>query len=71
VAKHREQPEMGRTDIHGLFVCTSESATYTKLLLTIGNSNHGEIESVIYFGTGGRQYVSLQREKDWGAVTID
>jgi hypothetical protein len=46
-------------DNFGLFICTFKSATYTKGLLIIGSSNHGEKESVIYFGTGGRQYVSL------------
>jgi hypothetical protein len=24
--------------------------------------NHGEIESEIYFGTGGKQFVSLQKK---------
>jgi hypothetical protein len=56
---HKYQPVTGRMDISGLFVRTSKSATYTKLLLTIGNSNCGEFESIIYFETGGRQYVSL------------
>jgi hypothetical protein len=31
----------GQTDIFGQFVHTFESATYTKLLLITGNSNHG------------------------------
>jgi hypothetical protein len=56
-------------DIFGLFVGTFESATYTILLLTTGSSNHGEIESVIYFGTGRRQYVSLQQEKKMGGCS--
>jgi hypothetical protein len=61
---------MEQMDIFGLFVCTFESATYTKTLLTTGSVNHGGMGK-IYFGTGGRQYVSLQQEKDGGAVTSD
>jgi hypothetical protein len=44
---HRKQLETGRMDIHGLFIRTFESASYTKLLVTFENSNHGEIGSVI------------------------
>jgi hypothetical protein len=53
---------MGRMDIHGRLFHTFEPATYTILLLTDGSSNYGERENVIYFGTGGRQYVSLTRK---------
>jgi hypothetical protein len=53
-------------DIFGLFVHTIESATYTILLRTIGSLNHGGIGSVIYFGTGAKQYVSLQQRKKIG-----
>jgi hypothetical protein len=53
-------------DILSLFVRIFESAPYTKLLLTTGSSVHGGLESVIYFGTGGRQYVSLQQRKKMG-----
>jgi hypothetical protein len=67
---HKYQLVTGRMDILGRFVRTFESATYTILLLTTGSWNHGGFESMIYFGTGGRQYVSLQ-QKRWGAVTID
>jgi hypothetical protein len=68
---HRKQMVTGRKDIFGLFVHTFESATYTKILLTIGSLNHVEMGGEIYFGTGGRQYVSLQQEKDGGAVIVD
>jgi hypothetical protein len=55
---HTKQLGTGCMDIHGQFVRTLESATYTILLLTVRSSNHGEKGSVIYFGTGGRQHVS-------------
>jgi hypothetical protein len=51
---HTEQLETGHIDIHGQFFHTSESATYTILLLTTGSSKHGGYESIIFFGTGGR-----------------
>jgi hypothetical protein len=56
---HRLQLMTGRKDIFGLFVRTFDPATYIKILLTIGSLNHGENGGEIYFGTGGRQYVSL------------
>jgi hypothetical protein len=68
---HTKQVVMGRMFIHGHFSCTFEPATYTLLLLTIENWNHGGFGNVIYFGTGGRQYVSLQKRKKMGAITID
>jgi hypothetical protein len=51
---HTKQLMTGRMDILGLFVHTFEVATYTKLLLATGSSNHGEFQSVLYFGTGGK-----------------
>jgi hypothetical protein len=68
---HTKQLETGRMDTRGLFFWTFEVATYTKLLLTTGSSNHREFENIIYIGTGRWQYVSLQQEKKMGAVTID
>jgi hypothetical protein len=53
-----KQVEMGRIDILGRSIHTFDIATYTILLLTDGSSNYGENGSIIYFGTGGRQYVS-------------
>jgi hypothetical protein len=58
-------------DISGLFVPTFEPATYTKILLTTGSVNHREMDVRSTLGQGGRQYVSLQQEKDGGAVTND
>jgi hypothetical protein len=55
---HTKQTETGRINILGLVFHTFEPATYTILLLTDGSSYHGEKGNVIYFGTGGRQYVS-------------
>jgi hypothetical protein len=63
---HTQQMVTGRMYILSLFVCTFEVTTYTKLLLTIGSLKHGGFESIIYIGTGRRQYVSLQQEKKVG-----
>jgi hypothetical protein len=68
---HTKQLMMGHMFIRGRFVHKFESATYTILLLTTGSWKHGGFGNVIYFGTGGRQYVSLQKIPKMGAVTID
>jgi hypothetical protein len=67
---HKYQLMTGRMHNFGLFVCTFESATYTKLLLTTGSLNHGEIESEIYFGTGEAVCVTAARKR-WGDVSVD
>jgi hypothetical protein len=51
-------------DIFGLFVHTIKSATYTKMVLTTGIMNLGGMGIITTLGQGGRQYVSLQQEKD-------
>jgi hypothetical protein len=58
-------------DIFGLSVRTIEPATYTKMLLTTRNMNLGGMGVKSTLGQGGRQYVSLQQEKDGGTVSND
>jgi hypothetical protein len=62
---------MGRMDNSGLLFHTLELATFTILLLTVGSSNHGEIENVIYFGTGGETVCVTIKRKRWGGITSD
>jgi hypothetical protein len=62
---------MEQMDIFGLFDRTFELATYTKMLLTTGSMNHGGMGVRSTLGQGGRQYVSLQYEKDGETVTND
>jgi hypothetical protein len=51
----------GRMDIFGLFVCTFESATYTKLLLTTGRLNHGGMGLISTLGQGGMCHSSKKK----------
>jgi hypothetical protein len=48
-----------------------EPATYTKVLLAIGSSNHGEKRSKIYFGIGGDNMCHNSKQKRWGDETGD
>jgi hypothetical protein len=54
---------MGQMDIRRLFFRTSESATYTKLLLTIGNLNHGGMGLKYTLGQGEGSMCHISKKK--------
>jgi CTP-dependent riboflavin kinase len=54
-------------DIFSHFVRTIESATYTEMFLTTGNMNLEGMGIKSTLGQG-RQYVSLQQEKDGDCI---
>jgi hypothetical protein len=58
----------GRMFIRGRLWCTFEVATYTILLLTVGDSKHGGIGSLIYFGIGGEAVCVTAEEKNDGGL---
>jgi hypothetical protein len=53
-------------DIFGVFVHTTESATYTKMMLTTGIMNLRGMGIKTTLGQGGKLHVSLQPGKRWG-----
>jgi hypothetical protein len=52
-------------DIFCLFVRTFESATYTKILLTAGSSNHREMDVRSTLGQGGEAVCVTAARKRW------
>jgi hypothetical protein len=58
--------EDSRKMFFGRFVHTLELATYTKISMALGGTNHGEKRTTIYFGIGGSDMCHNNKKKMGG-----